>query len=172
MQNITIDHILFEVWGDKVLWSSLSANGEFIEAPEDWARLARALVLCDYRDEGERVYVLDSVLHEHFIDSHDDAGNKVPGGRSSNLHFPLKPGLSSWARAKSVMTGRLDGTKIISVLEWDDPLDNVLTAREAETRFGLAEGTVKKTLQRGKIAGRKSGGTWLVRTRDADRQWS
>lgn len=176
MINITIDGIVFEVYGGKTLWSPPSAAGVFVEAPADWASMARALVMCDYEDRDGRTYVADSKLLEHFVDTHDDQGNLVPGGRASGLHFPLKSGMPN-VRPLVVMTGMESGPgmmqpeKVISVLKWDDPLDAVMTTSEAEEHYGLAVGSAKKTAQRRKIPSRKSGGTWLIRKFDAERQW-
>src|SRR5690606_37403955 len=103
------------------------ADGAFVAAPDAYATIARALVLCDWRDEDDGVYVGDSQLFEHFIDTHDDRGNEVPGGRPSGLHFPLKAGLPTWARPLAAQTGMYEGRKIIVVLAWDDPLDAVMT---------------------------------------------
>lgn len=47
----------------------------------------------------------------------------------------------------------------------------VLTAAEAAELYGLAEDTVRKTISRGQIPARKSGGTWLLLHSDAEKRW-
>lgn len=169
MLNVTIDNIVFEVWGDKTLWVS-PTTGALEDAPADFAKLARALVCCDYEDRDGQTYIAGAKLLEHFVDTHDDKGNEVPNGRPSGLHFPLKAGMPP-VRALEVMTGKMQGELVVSVLKWDDPLDAVLTTAEVETRYRLAVGSAKKAAQRGKIPTRKTGKVWLIRTLDANRNW-
>lgn len=51
-------------------------------------------------------------------------------------------------------------------------LECVMTAGECIEVFGLSDSTVRNAIKRGKIPGRKSGGTWIVRREDAERIWS
>lgn len=156
MIPIIIDDVLFEVYGDKTLWSPPSANGAFVEAPDAYTRIARALVCCDYDDRDGHVYVGSSQLHQH----------AEPG---SLIHFPLKAGVVTM-RAKRVITGLLNGVKLITVLEWDDPLDAVITASEADALYGLAKESASKAAWRS-FPARKSGKVWLLRRVDAEREW-
>ena len=50
-------------------------------------------------------------------------------------------------------------------------LSEVLTAGEATEIYGLASATVRQAINRGNIAARKSGGTWLIRHVDAEELW-
>lgn len=168
MIRIVIDNIPFEV-SSHVVWLK-PGDDEYTTAPENFAEIARALVLCDYDDVGEHTYVAGAQLYERFVDTHDDQGNEVPEGRVTNLIFPLKKGMPP-VRPLRVETGKQDGKKIIAVLEWDDPLNAVMTTSEAEEELGLAEGSIKKACQRSQLAARKSGGTWLIRRYDAYRRW-
>lgn len=52
-----------------------------------------------------------------------------------------------------------------------EALDEVMTAGEAAELFGLAEATVRQTINRGQIPARKSGGTWLIQRSEATRRW-
>ncbi len=175
MISIEIDNNMFEVYADKTLWSPSSANGAFVSAPEAYALLARALVCCDYEDREGHSYVAGILMLEEIVDTHglNSEGKmvKVPGGRRTGIHPPLKAGLPTWARAKRVLTGVFEGKKVVSVLQWDDPLDQVVTAREVSQRFGIDESTVKKAQREGRIAGRRSGATWLFRLADVQRMW-
>lgn len=169
MIRITIDNIPFEVSAKQVLWLKPGGN-DFIPAPEDFSRLAYALVLCDYEDVGERTYIDGCPLYEHFIDTHDEDGNEIPSGRDSGLFFPIKSGMPA-IRAAKVITGKMNGENIVVVMEWGDPLNEIMTTSEAETELELAPGSIKKACQRKQIPARKSGGTWLVRRNDAYRRW-
>jgi len=151
--TITIDNALFEVYADRVLWDPA---GEFTDAPAEYAKLARALVLCDYEARGEHTYV---------------AGCKLLVSTQTGIRINAKSGFPRWLRAKTVMTGSLEGEKVISVLEFDDPLDRVITATEADQRFDLAETSAKQAAQKRWIHARKARGTWLISADAAKEKW-
>lgn len=157
MIGIEIDNIRFEVYGDRVLWSP-SETGDFVPAPEDYARLARALVLSDWQDRDGHTYVADSLL----LASLDEAGW---------LHPSVSSGLPRWARPARALTGRFQGQRVVSVLEWDDPLDAVMTTREVEETLGVKNDTVNDAIRNRWITGRKSGDRWLVRRAEAVERW-
>lgn len=50
-------------------------------------------------------------------------------------------------------------------------LDNILTASEAASLYGLAEDSVRQAIFRKTIKARKSAGTWLILRKDADKRW-
>ncbi len=50
-------------------------------------------------------------------------------------------------------------------------LNEVLTSGEACEMFKLAEATVRQAINRGQIFARKSGGTWIIRRKDAVQKW-
>ena len=50
-------------------------------------------------------------------------------------------------------------------------LAQVLTAREVCERFEIAKITVNQACQRGWIAARKSGATWLMALADVEARW-
>lgn len=173
MIKIEIDGCLFEVSAEKVLMFN---GGEFKDAPDYYAILARKLVLCDYEDVGERTHINGCPLYERFIDSHgldESCGEiEIPEGRDSGLQFPLKAGMPP-VRATKVITGTIHpgNEKIIVVMEWHDPLNEIMTTSEAENLVGLKEGTIKKACQRGIVKSRKSGNAWLVRKADIQKRW-
>lgn len=162
MIPLILDNVEFQVWGDKTLWSPPSADGGFVEAPAEWSELARALACCDYEAQDGHVYIHNCQVLEAVL---DDAARPI------GLHIPLKAGASPM-RAKRVETGNYEGEKIVSVVEWDDPLDQVLTAGEADVRFGKKEGTAAHAIREGQLFSRKSKGTHLVRLCDAQMRWS
>jgi len=47
----------------------------------------------------------------------------------------------------------------------------VMTTREAEQTYGLAEGSARKAIHQKTIAGRKSAGTWLISRAEAEYTW-
>jgi hypothetical protein len=49
---------------------------------------------------------------------------------------------------------------------WD-----VVSAGEVVQLYGLQRATVSKACIRGRIAARKSGGTWLMSRHDAEKRW-
>lgn len=50
-------------------------------------------------------------------------------------------------------------------------LNSIMTAAEAAETFGLAEATVRQSINRWQIPARKSAGTWLIRRADAEKKW-
>lgn len=52
-----------------------------------------------------------------------------------------------------------------------DPLNEVMTAKEASKTFGISRFTVIDAIRRKQIDARQSGGTWLIRRADAERRW-
>lgn len=46
-----------------------------------------------------------------------------------------------------------------------------MTVREIAQKFGVDESTVREAAKRGWIPARKSGATWLIRSRDAHARW-
>jgi hypothetical protein len=50
-------------------------------------------------------------------------------------------------------------------------LSEVMTAGEVVDVWGFAEATVRQAINRGQIFARKSGGTWLIRRKDAETKW-
>lgn len=157
MIPLVLDNIPFEIWGHQTLWSPPSADGEFIEAPADWAALARALACADYQAGADgHAYVLDSLI--------------LLPAEGAGVHLPARAGLPP-VRAVRALTGVYEGQKVVSILEWDDPLKGVLTTAEAERRFGLAVGSAKKAVQRGQVYGERRGHDLLLRRFDAQREW-
>jgi hypothetical protein len=52
-----------------------------------------------------------------------------------------------------------------------DPLNEVLTAKEAEQLYGLKPGTVRRACWEKRIEARKSSGTWLVTRSEMERKY-
>lgn len=50
-------------------------------------------------------------------------------------------------------------------------LDEVMTSNEVAAEFDIDDSTVRHAIRAGRIAGRQSGKTWLVRREDAEAQW-
>ena len=64
-----------------------------------------------------------------------------------------------------------DVVKDIHYTEIGPDLGDVMTTSEAADEFGIEQITVVKNIERGNIAARKSGGTWLIRRIDAQGRW-
>jgi excisionase family DNA binding protein len=49
--------------------------------------------------------------------------------------------------------------------------DQEMTTAEVAALYGLSDATVRQAILRGALPARKSGGTWLIRARDAKDRW-
>ncbi|MCK6581409.1 MAG: hypothetical protein L6Q98_25235 [Anaerolineae bacterium] len=169
MIRVEIDNMQFEVRSRVVLCAS--ETGEWKTAPAGYAALALAAALGDYTERDDAVYLGDH--HQVFVHFYDewDAQGRYVGKRDSGLTFPMRAGIVCPMRPRRLLTGRIGDVVIVNILEFDDPLDGVMSTSEVEKYFGLAEGTAKKAAQRRQISARKSGGTWLIRRDDAQVRW-
>ncbi|MDZ4771072.1 MAG: hypothetical protein SGJ24_18275 [Chloroflexota bacterium] len=155
MVSVIIDNVQFEIRADGVLWLPPSAD-TFTPAPSAYARIALALALSDYESRADGVYILDSRV---FVRGED------------GISLPMARGIIEPMRAACVITGTLAGEATIEIVTFDDPLDSVITAREAESLYGFAKDTARKAAQRGQLPARKSAGTWLLLEAAARQMW-
>lgn len=47
----------------------------------------------------------------------------------------------------------------------------MMTTTEVAETYGISDRTVREAIEKGWINARKSGGTWLIRTQDAEKRW-
>lgn len=88
----------------------------------EWHELARDLAFLRFESEVDsnnidHVYTAGGVaLLAHFVDSYDDSGREVPGGRDSGLHFPVLA-RGPLPQATRFLTGTMRGQRVVSILE-------------------------------------------------------
>jgi len=123
---ITVDGIEFcasTATRDRGVW--WIRNGQVERAPAAWhglvSRLANVSLTRD--TESGRLSVNGALLLSHFVDSHDDNGVAVDGGRPSGLHFPVIAPLDEYGQPEfplsigtTFLSGKLDGKPVVSIL--------------------------------------------------------
>mgnify|MGYP001615338372 CR=1 len=85
------------------------------EAAAEWRPTLDALGYGMYETDESghiRLATTGAKVYVRFVDSHDAGGVPVPGGRDSGLMFPAK---MLGGRVKRVLTGMLDGERVICV---------------------------------------------------------
>lgn len=90
--------------------------------PAAWTDLLDALYFGAYDTDAAghlRLATTGARVFVRFRDSHDAAGQAVPGGRDSGLMFPAK---ALGGRVTRAQTGTLDGAPVVCVELLGDPL--------------------------------------------------